>query len=320
MAALAGAVVSSLSVAHAGIVSITDNPPVNITGTAGTDYLVYQQINSTTLAVNNSASVLSVLSGMKSQSAPGGNVRLFASSDGTPLATFATSPHTVLSGTLNGQSIAISSLNGDDFFTTPTGYNTSFGANNLAMTWFDSFLANYNFSAALVAGGYGSQIATQEAILYNGFLTYNGSGAGGFQRLSGPSISYVQEDTTTNQAMIGLADTDGFLEPLILAYVDKYAPNILPYVPSDVYASKLVGVSFNGGPAAYYWSFSQQSSGVSTSDGTDSDNLEFQITAPAPVPEPASMGLVLAAGVVALSRRKRPVSPPADVPLDSAGG
>jgi hypothetical protein len=306
------AVLAGVAGVRGNVMSITDNALTVTTGgspaVAGTDYKLYQvnPSNPAQLIENDSLAVSSVLSGPKTQTSPGGNIRLYAGSDTATLSAFQTAPHVALNGTIGGHSVSVSSLNGADWF--GTADNTAYLAPTLANTWFNSFLSYYNFTGFLGSNGYSpTAIAVEESTLFNGFVNNPPSNGGGFQHLSGPSVSYVQEDSSTNQLSIGIADTDGYLYGFIKAYVQATATsstynNFLATYP-DIYASKVALVSVDGGTPQAYYSFSSVPSGLTTTDPTESYNIEFQDTVP--VPEPASMGLIGSAAAMLLMRRRR---------------
>src|SRR5262249_11906124 len=71
-------------------------------------------------------------------------------------------------------------------------------------------------------------------------------------------------------------------------------------LPHNVQASEVIGVSLDGGPEQFLYSFTATDSHITTTDGTASYTVNFEVT----VPEPASISM-LAIGAVALLRRRR---------------
>lgn len=72
----------------------------------------------------------------------GGNVELYAASDSASFSDFANAEHVELALNFgNGNQVTLSSLNGQDWFNAGSaGYDTSWGAENLANQWFNDFV------------------------------------------------------------------------------------------------------------------------------------------------------------------------------------
>ncbi|MEH2380758.1 MAG: NF038130 family PEP-CTERM protein [Nostoc sp.] len=280
----------------------------NISGTAASDYLVYDvQGNSTNLVGNTSANVQKVLDGNAAN--PTGNVELRASSE---QAGFDFTKNTTLTGQIGNKSITLSSLTATDWFSTGSGLSTSYGANNFANTWFNQFydaagLAT-NESAIKLALGLPS-FTPSSFIREQAFNAFNG--IGGFQRSSDPNISYVNQDDTTGEIKIGLAGHYNLK--------DNYAPLLGAFgnfVKDGFQASEVVKVTYDDKTDLLY-SFSATASGLTNSSGDGADgkshsgNYEVSIKGvpPVAVPEPSVMlGLLGVAGVFATQRKFKKAS------------
>lgn len=310
LAVALGMVLTAGSIAQAA--SITDNA-ITVSGTAGTDFYVWTQVGNT-LVRNEAVLPNIVLQG--TQPAPGGNIELFVDSElpapGSEtyrnltnpgvFAAFVAKTRTSISGTINGKPIAVSSLNGADWFTPFGGgiATPAYGANNLANKWLSDFFGYYNLDGILAGAGFTApQILAARQGLYAQFLTNNG-----FPRLSDPNISYVNQASPTDLVEIGLAGSDDFLTGAIqalLAGPPLNRPDLVPLVPLGMQASELVRVEYDGGPATYLYSFSAIPVDLATTDGTESYNAEFQVT----IPEPASLSVLALGGLALLARRRR---------------
>lgn len=315
LAAIVGGLVSS--VAMAGTVSLLDSP---ITGPSSADFAAWK-VSGANLTLDNATPLSTILQGgpvaVPGDTNPQGNVELFASSETGAFAStlsggaFATHASVSISGSLQSVPISLRSLNGNDWFTTPSStYDTSYAgpSNNdtLARKWFNDFVATHNIETALLGVGLTQTVVDAErAVIYNALLA-----TGGFQRISDPNISYVIQDDLTDAVSVGLAGTQEFLKNQILAYVDNSSvlnditrPQVKALVlATTIDASELVMINYNGVESPYY-SFAAQSVGLTTDDVTESYNQNFNITFTG-IPEPASLS-VLAMGALGLMRRRR---------------
>jgi hypothetical protein len=238
---------------------------------------------------------------------PGGNIELASESETDPNF-FASGEAATLSGTLNGKSIAVSSLTAADWATDMGGGIT------LAQKWFSEAIATTG-SATLIG---------QTANLFGIFAQY-----GGLERFSDPNISYINQDDTTGEVKIGLA---GHLNatPLIVESVNQLlaaaaanptnmmlqmqaaAANVLlPEISSKVLqASEVVKVSYDGAPAQYLYSFVATASGlVEAGDGVShTGNYEVSFEGQLPpgesVPEPTALLGLAAVGGMIIKRRQ----------------
>lgn len=165
--------------ANAGTLSLKTP---TISGSAPTDYLLYDADSTNTFQVANTATNLEkVLSGDRTNST--GNVELAASSERTG---FDFSKATTLDGTIGGKTLTISSLTQDDWKSTYKD-GLSFG--------------QFWFNEALSANKLTDSISKDDsAKLFSVFETF-----GGFQRFSDPNIAYVNQDSKTGLVQIGLA-------------------------------------------------------------------------------------------------------------------
>lgn len=276
--------------------AVTYSLDATVTATPPAQYYVYRESAPGMVVLDNSHPVTTALQG--TAAAAGGNVELFATGDLDPTYAnpangqpFSTVPVVSLNGTANHAPFALTSLNGTLWFTTSSGYNTTYGVANLANTWFTDF-ADYVASRlpALVVGAFNLNRAT----IFDAFRD-----AGGFTELSDPNISHLYEDA--GQFNIGLA---GFLDQTprlsaLLSTVPAAAP-FVPFIPSGLQFSEVVMVN---GVARY--AFAASPSGVVLNDQFGSFNGTYVITAPAPqIPEPGTSGLALLAGAALLRRRR----------------
>lgn len=273
-----------------------------ISGTAASDYLVYDvEGNSTKVVDKTLANVRKVLDGNAAN--PTGNVELRSSSEQVG---FDFTKNTTLTGQIGGKSITLSSLTATDWFSTASGLSTTYGANNFANTWFNQFydaagLAS-NESAIKLAQKLPtytpSSFLRQQA--FNTFFNING-----FQRSSDPNISYVNQNDTTGEIKIGLAGHYNLK--------DYYAPllgTLGNFLKDGFQASEVVKVTYND-KTDFLYSFSATASGLTNSSGAGADgkshsgNYEVSIKGvpPVAVPEPSIiLGLLGVAGVFATQR------------------
>ena len=246
----------------------------------GTDYLLYD-VNGNNTYVNPTANLDSILAGNSAN--PGGNVELFASSETlTNTQYLASNARTSVSGLVGGSMLTLSSLTADDWFGAGASRNTSYGANNLANTWFNAFLN---------AAGQGSASLANRTQAYNTFF-----GIGGFQRSSDPNISYI--NTSGSDINIGLAGHYD-LRTFYTRPGSPYAP-LAALLPNRFQASEVVRATYNG-TTQYLYSFFATPTGLTHSGSVGADghshsgnyqvSLPGVVTPPPPtaVPEPSAM-------------------------------
>lgn len=268
--------------------------PASAFSVSGSDYLLYDVQGSSTY-INPNANLNTILGG--NISAPGGNIELFASSEGLSNSAFLSSTaRTTVTGTVAGKNLSLSSLTANDWFNTASGINTSYGANNFATTWFNAFLN---------AAGYGSASNSTKQLAYNQF-----SGIGGFQRSSDPNISYITASgTDINIGLAGHYNLKQYYQNSSNQQFRFFA-NLLP---NGFQASEVVKATIDG-QSQYLYSFLATNSGLTNSAGAGADgsshsgNYEVSLRGvipPASVPEPSTMlGLMAVGGMVAASKRK----------------
>ena len=202
---------------------------LNITG----PYLIYERVGDT-VNLNNEANLETALGG--TIDSPGGNVNLSGLADSAGTANF--QQRTTLSGELNGEAIALSSLTQMDWLS-PYGEHDSFAQKWLMDAWSDPGFAEY-LSGVLPSLDANTDLKELSEADWNGlifgFVTL--AGAEGAQRFSNPNINYV----TTG-------DDDGVVTVGLASHLNH---------PSGVKVSKIVRVEYEGqtqflyhvGPAA----------------------------------------------------------------------
>lgn len=250
------------------------------------------------MKTDNAANLHDVLSGHAG--APGGNVELFPTSewpvhaDASMTGAFATAMPTTLTGTAGASSFAFRSLNGNDWFGTGSGYDTSFGAATLATQWFNSFVDSVAglMTNPFVAAGFSAARADL-------FETWRDSG--GFASLSDANIGYVYGsetgDGTVHFGLEGFLDASPrFRELLTEAGHGGFAA----FVPDGIQYSEAVILNDE-----VYYSFNNATpSGVQLDDepfNSYTANFDFTST----VPEPSAvLCLLIGAGATALRRRR----------------
>jgi hypothetical protein len=261
-------------------------------------------------------------------STPGGNVELFATSEGVNLANFQSSGRTSVEGTVAGKSLTLSSLTYSDWFSTGSVSTTAYGAANLANTWFNAFYdaagisTNLNTilssnSSRTVFLGQVAQITGQNwsfltnnqiqalsrAVAYNTFLSDQ---VKGFQRSSDPNISYIT--TSGSDLLIGLA---GHFDAKTF-----YASQLGPFgslINNGFQVSEVVKAQYGSNPAQFLYSFSATQTNLrEVGDGlSHSGNYEVAlrgvVTPPAAsVPEPSVVfGLIGLGGLLAAKRKQQ---------------
>ncbi|AFZ57059.1 NF038130 family PEP-CTERM protein [Anabaena cylindrica FACHB-243] len=266
-----------------------------IGGTAASDYLVYDVSgNNTVLVPSTPANAAAVLTG--NAASPTGNIELRKSTEQGTFTANDFTKNTTLSGQIGGQDITLSSLTYADWFSTGSGNSTAYGANNLATTWFNTFLTQAN-KANYVGTVLGN-------LAYSAFFNIKG-----FQRSSDPNISYVNQDDATGLIKIGLAGHYN----LKAAYSAPGSPfaTFASLLPAGFQASEVVKYTYNG-VTDYLYSFNATASGLNSNDNTSSHNGNYEVTIqgdPQAVPEPSVMlGVFGVAGIVAAQRKLKKVS------------
>jgi hypothetical protein len=263
-----------------------------VTAPAPTQFYVYKEDPAGTIVLDNTYPVVSALQG--TAAAPGGNVELFATGDADPLyqdpasgQPFSTVPLVTLTGTANSAPFVLSSLNGATWFTTTGGsYNTTYGALNLANTWFNGLVDT--IIPRLGNPILGNLVNTNRASIFDGFRN-----AGGFTELSDPNIAYLFEEA--GEFHIGLA---GFLDQS--PRLRQLLPDFAALIPNGIQWSEVVMV--NGVPL---YSFAATPSGVVMNDNFGSFNANYALRAPAPqIPEPTAAALLLLPAAVLFRRRR----------------
>ncbi len=220
----------------------------------------------------------------------GGNVELYANSDGASLADFQNAQHVELTVDFgNGSPVTLSSLNGQDWFNSASaGYDTTWGADNLANQWFNDFVDELETFPSLAS------FTTDREDLFNTFRD-----DGGFQQQSDPNISYVESSgDTVTVGLGGFIDIKPRVAGLVANATGLPEGVVLALVPDGIQSSEVVLIN---GVASY--GFEARASGVVLDDGVDSYSATYEVSQS--VPEPSSTLLILlGAGAVTL-RRKR---------------
>ena len=254
---------------------------------------------------NSSADIVEVL--QKMDGTPGGNIELFSDSEQSQYNTvktqtgncsnfgkfmglcqtsydvtnFANADVTSISGTVGGKNLTLSSLTAYDWF--GSSLDTSYGASNLANTWFDAFLD--------AAGQENAGFATRK-FAFNSFLEMSG-----FQRTSDANISYV--DVVGSDINIGLAGHFDLKE----AYSSNpQFAGIVALLPDGFQASEVVKYEYDG-IIDYAFGFTATDSGLIAGDDGKSHNGNYEIKVS--TPEPSSMLALMAVGGVLLTTKKK---------------
>lgn len=198
---------------------------------------------------------------------------------------------TVLTGSFaDGTSVSIRSMTKYDWF----GEDgiTSYGSDDVANDWFNTMLSETGLSARLsqynaFAAVYNQQTYTEKDV----FDTFNQ--LGGFERFSDPNIDSVSQ--SGNNITIELAGHEEAYYP-----VSQFAPQVASFF-DGVQISEVVRVDYDG-KTQYLYSFTGESSGVKSDDGTRSHTATYTVTAEgtddaADVPEPTITLALLLAGI-----------------------
>lgn len=263
----------------------------------GTDYWLYEETSPGNLTQTNAPGQLTeVLRGHAGAS--GGNVELFAMSelliyqDSTLTGEFASVAPVTLSGTAGSVDFTFRSLNGQDWFGTGSGYDTSYGAATLATEWFNDFITSVTslMTDPFAAAG----VNLLRANLFNQWRD-----AGGFASLSDANIGYVYQDGATGELNFGL---EGFLDasPRFRQFMqDAGYGGFSDLVPDGIQYSEVVMVD-----EVPYYSFNN-----ATASGVQLDDAPFHsytgTFAFAVVPEPSGVMLAGFAAALGCLRRRR---------------
>jgi hypothetical protein len=274
---------SAIAITPAQATSLTN---ISIGGSNPDDFDVFDSDGTNTFRVENPTidDVVRVLQGNAAD--PQGNVKLGINN---LLPDFDFTKNTTLEGTINGESLVLSSLTIDDWI------NPYQGSATFAEFWFEQ---------AFTANGLGALIGTPTGdALFAGFVNNNG-----FLRFSDPNISYVNFDADDNLIRIGKA---GFLDAsgLIQEGVpDQFKPLL---DNTTIQASQIVKYTYNG-VTDYLFSFNATPTGltlIGLNSEAHSGNYEVTLAAVAvppttTVPEPSVMlGLLGVAGILGAKRQ-----------------
>jgi hypothetical protein len=287
--------VSALASTPASAGSLTN---ATIGGSANTDYYVYDvQGNKTVKVPNSLENVQKVLDG--NAASPTGNVELRASSE---KAGFDFTKNTTLTGKIGAETLTLSSLTSDDWFGAGNT-TTTYGATNLANTWFNKALQSNGITDVFLGS-----VGFTKANLFTAFLV-----GGGFQRFSDPNVSYVNQDESTGLIRIGLAGhydaTNLLLGQMTPQQQQKLAlARMFGVLPAQFQASEVVKYTYNG-VTDYLYNFKATNSGlVAADDGrSHTGNYEVDFQGKLPVqstPEPSViLGMLMVGGMFATQRR-----------------
>ncbi|NEP43852.1 MAG: hypothetical protein F6K35_33380, partial [Okeania sp. SIO2H7] len=268
-----------------------ENPTVQ-----GGEYKIYEAVDTDGDGIvdatkeNSSADIVEVLK--KVDGTPGGNIELFSDSEDSKYNTkivedtvctldfgfgciieaktttydvtnFANANVTSISGMLGGKELTLSSLTAKDWF--GDNLDTSYGADNLANTWFDQFLN---------AAGQNQLGLTNKQDAFYSFLGMNG-----FQRTSDANISYV-DLVGKGDLKIGLAGHFDLKE--FYSESPEFA-SIVALLPDGFQASEVVKYEYDGA-IDYAFGFTATESGLVALDDGKSHTGNYEVS----VPEPSS--------------------------------
>ncbi|WP_413281359.1 NF038130 family PEP-CTERM protein [Floridanema evergladense] len=292
-----------IAASAAGMSAIAQTPGFAYSITGNNDAWLYDNnygsCGPTSTCLTNDMSRLDAILGGNS-SAPGGNVELFATSEGVNLSTYLTSnARTNIEGTVAGRSLTLSSLTATDWF--GPSLDTLYGADNFANRWFNEF---YNAAGLAASLPFGNSFLVRQAA-YNAFLSDQ---VKGFQRSSDPNISYIT--TSGSDLLIGLAghfDAKAYYAPILGAYA--------AFIRDGFQVSEVVKVNY-GGVEQFLYSFNATASGLTNNSGLYADGLSHSgnyevalrgVVPPATsVPEPSVVfGLIGLGGLLAAKRKQQ---------------
>jgi len=319
MASLVNKILIGASVA-AGMTALTGVPAlaqIENPTLQGGEYKIYEAVDTDgdgtvdRTQENSSADIVQVL--QKMDGTPGGNIELFSDSEQsqyntvqtqtgncTPMgklfgqcqtsydvSNFANADVTSISGMVGGKTLTLSSLTAYDWF--GNNLDTSYGADNLANTWFNAFLG---------AAGQENMGRATKKFAFDTFL-----GKSGFQRTSDANISYVDvEGSDINIGLAGHFDLKEF-------YSQSPAfSGIVPFLPDGFQASEVVKYEYDG-TIDYAFGFMATDSGLVAADDLMSHTGNYEVSIKgaitASTPEPSTMlGLMAVGGLFAAAKRK----------------
>lgn len=257
-------IAGSLYTVYSGNLNTTPNPPAWTL--SGVGYNDATGLAAAQQALNDGSGNASFVQNTPN-TGPGGNVEL--GKYGSP---------TTMTGTVNGKSITLSSL---DYF-----------------DWADNHkaLAQRYVRGAAAANGI-VLTETQITTIVDTLVPNDPFAAAPWQRLSDPNISYVYIDEhTVNIGLAGFIDAETLLEGMFGVS--------LPAKPAGSYyqASEVVEVSLGGLDSHYLFGFFATDSGVVGNDKGKSFTGNFNVQ----IPEPESLALFgLGLAGLLLTRRRR---------------